>query len=74
MNCETAFEITDRVAAYFGKRENLIVPNVSWGLLMYNAFDAASVGSWQRTLLYRNKPLPWEPLEPVFYDRLFCSS
>jgi len=33
MNCETAKEIELRVAHWFGIRQHLIVPNVSWGLL-----------------------------------------
>jgi hypothetical protein len=33
MNYETAKEIEIRVAYFFGTRENVIVPNVSWGLV-----------------------------------------
>jgi len=34
---ETAKEIETRIARYFGIRANVIVPNVSWGLLTYEA-------------------------------------
>jgi hypothetical protein len=35
MNYETAKEIEVRIARWFGARENVIVPNVSWGLVNY---------------------------------------
>jgi hypothetical protein len=35
MNCQTAKEIELRIAYYFGNRSHIIVPNVSWGLMMY---------------------------------------
>lgn len=37
LNYETAKQIETRIARYFGIRANVIVPNVSWGLLPYEA-------------------------------------
>ena len=35
MNNETASEIEIRLAKYFNSRANIIVPNISWGLMPY---------------------------------------
>lgn len=37
MDCETSFEIEKQVAFYFGVRTHIIVPNVSWSMLPYEA-------------------------------------
>ena len=37
MKYETTQEIEYRIANYYGFRQNLIVPNVSWGLLKHEA-------------------------------------